>query len=455
MDNKKKKLPLAGFQIKKKPAKEEQDDTLIKLYNESELSKKSDSKSTEKAETKTQAEAIADLAEGDDEPKALKRVLKSDKKSEKSAQKSAKKARKKREKLEADGGKVGRFFKRLIPAVTILGILGVLGFLLFRPFSTETISEEGASSTKPDEIYYSHLTGREVSKDKLNAAATCIMIENSPDARPQSSLDEAGVVYEAIAEGGITRFMAVFQEAKPQYIGPVRSLRMTYAEFAKPYQCSIAHVGGSPNALELVRGNSEYRDIDQFFNDDSYWRISSRWAPHNVYTSFNALDSLNQGKGYNTSEFNGFKRVQPDSTHETNPSPATNIHIEMSSGTYNPVYQYDAAANNYKRSFEWDGPHEVISEAGIVTQLAPDVVIALETDAVMRSGSAEGYADYRTTGEGTATIFQNGTVISAKWQRPDVNSELKFYDDSGTEIALNRGQVWITIYPSGNSVSWE
>lgn len=444
MDNKKKKLPRAGFQLKPKPSKVEQDDTLIKLYKESELAKKPE---TAKAENKKPT-ILEELDEDETPHKAKKQ------KHEKVPKE--KKQREKKQKADReDGGKVGRFFKRLTITVAILGVFGVLGFLLFHPSLTENVLDGEEGSTEADKIYYSHLTGREVPKDKVNAAATCIMIENSPDARPQSGLDEAGVVYEAIAEGGITRFMAIFQEAKPQYIGPVRSLRMTYAEFAKPYNCSIAHVGGSGNALDLVRNNGEYRDIDQFFNDDSYWRISSRWAPHNVYTSFNALDALNSNRGYLTSEFEGFKRVQPDSSYEKQEKPTTNIRIQMSTGTYNPVYEYDAENNNYKRSFEWDGPHEVVSESGVSTQLAPDVVIALETDAVVRPGSSEGYADYRTTGEGKATIFQNGTAISAKWQRASVNDELKFIDDSGTEIALNRGQVWISIYPSGNTVSWE
>ena len=447
MDNKKKKLPLAGFQLKPKANKVEQDDTLIKLYQESELSKKT---STETKEQTSKAPSILEELDEDETPRKAKKQ-KREKTPKQAKEPKAKKPKKERE----DGGKVSRFFKRLTVTVVVLGVFGVLGFLLFHPSLTENILDNRDNSTEADEIYYSHLTGREVSKDKVNAAATCIMIENSPDARPQSGLDEAGVVYEAIAEGGITRFMAVFQEAKPQYIGPVRSLRMTYAEFAKPYHCSIAHVGGSDNALNLVRGNEEFRDIDQFFNDDSYWRISSRWAPHNVYTSFNALDALNSNRGYLTSEFNGFKRVQPDSSFEKPAQPITNIRIEMSTGTYNPVYTYDAEANNYKRSYEWDGPHEVISESGATTQLAPDVVIALETDTVMRPGSSEGYADYRTTGEGKATIFQNGTAISAKWQRPGADDELKFVDDSGTEISLNRGQVWISIYPSGNTVRWE
>lgn len=447
MDNKKHKLPKAGFQLKNKPAKVEQDDTLIKLYEQSELSNKAEKPKDDKAEN--QAKSVASLVDDEEEVKPKK--AKKEKKPKEKKQKKEKPKKEKREKT----GKASRIIKRLTVTVVVLGVFGVLGFLLFRPILNENTTETDIAGTKPDEIYYSHLTGREVSKDKINAAATCIMIENSPDARPQSGLDEAGIVYEAIAEGGITRFMAVFQEAKPQYIGPVRSLRMTYAEFAKPYQCSIAHVGGSDNALNLVRNNSEFRDIDQFFNDESYWRISSRWAPHNVYTSFNSLDSLNQGKGYTTSEFEGFKRVRPDSNIETKSNPVTNIYIQMSTGTYNVMYEYDEDENNYKRSFEWGGPHEVISEGGTTTQLAPDVVIALETDAVSRSGSAEGYADYRTTGEGDAVIFQNGTVITATWKRADEDSELKFYDSSDEEIALNRGQVWISIYPSGNVVNWE
>jgi len=416
--DRKKKLPLAGFQIKKKPVEEEKDDTLIKLYEESEL--------------------LGENAE------------------KQNNNKKPKKTKKTKHKRDDDKiAKASKIIKRLTITVAVLGVLGVFAFLLFRPNIDEKTLEGVTSGTQADQIYYSRLTGREISKEKLNATTTCIMIENSPDARPQSGLDEAGVVYEAIAEGGITRFMAIFQEAKPQYIGPVRSLRMTYAEFAKPYNCSIAHVGGSQNALDLVRNNEQFRDIDQFFNDQAYWRINSRWAPHNVYTSFNSLDNLNQSLGYTSSEFNGFKHSRPDTNKEINPTPVTNIRIQMSSNVYNVVYNYDQEKNNYKRSFEYGGPHEVVSEAGIISQLAPDVVIALETNPVARSGSSEGYADYRTTGEGNATIFQNGNVITAKWQRASVDDELKFIDDSGTEVELNRGQVWISIYPSGNSVSWE
>lgn len=459
----KKQLPRAGFQLRKKP--QQQDDTLIKLYEESELKKSaktSSAKQTPKPEEKDDLsknnEDVIKKASHKDAKLLAKEEERNAKKLAKIEAKNAKKASRKPKKtknLEIKP-KTKKNHKTLIIFLVVLFVLvsaGTAIYFLMGPKITEQNSSDNQIKTAADEIYYSKLTGREVDSNEVGIATTCIMIENSPEARPQSGLDQAGVVYEAIAEGGITRFMAIFQESKPQYIGPVRSLRMTYAEFAKPYHCSIAHVGGSDNALNLVRNNPEYRDIDQFFNDDSYWRISSRWAPHNVYTSFEALDELNINRGYTTSEFNGFSRVKPDTDTRAAEITARTIRIEMSGDLFNVVYVYDEDANNYKRSFATGQTHEAVNESGETTQLAPDVVITLETDAVSRPGTS--YADYRTVGGGKAYVFQNGTVTSAKWQRESVDSELKFIDESGEEVKLNRGQVWISIYPSNNSISWE
>ena len=459
--NNKKQLPRAGFQLRKKP--QQQDDTLINLYKESELAKKGETTSAKskeelKDELSKNDEDVIKEASHKDSKLLAKEEEKNAKKLAKLETKKAKKAGRKTKKTKnlETKPKAKKSHKGLIAFLIILIILAGAGtayYFLMGPKISEQNSSNSQIKTSADEIYYSKLTGREVSADKVGIAATCIMIENSPDARPQSGLDQAGVVYEAIAEGGITRFMAIYQESKPQYIGPVRSLRMTYAEFAKPYHCSIAHVGGADNALNLVRNNPEYRDIDQFFNDGNYWRISSRWAPHNVYTSFEALDELNTNRGYTTSEFNGFSRVKPDTNTTAEEITARTIRIELSSDLYNPVYTYDEVANNYRRSFAIGEAHEVASESGETTQLAPDVVIALETDAVSRAGTP--YADYRTVGGGNAFIFQNGTVTSAKWQRESVNDELRFVNENNEEIKLNRGQVWISIYPNSNSISWE
>lgn len=112
---------------------------------------------------------------------------------------------------------------------------------------------------KPKTIYYSPLSGEAVADQTATKAVTAIMLENSPDARPQSGLKDAEVVYEAVAEGGITRFLALYQQKQPETIGPVRSIRMYYVDWLTPYNASVAHVGGSAAALQLVR-NGGYPD---------------------------------------------------------------------------------------------------------------------------------------------------------------------------------------------------
>ena len=451
------KPPKAGFQLKKKPTP--QDDTLIKLYEQSELAKAGakapDAKKEEPIEgddLSRNDEDIIQEASKKDQKRLAKQAEKDSKRREKIARKDSKKAKK--NKPEKSGHKVKTFFKISIPLLIVAGVFVGLGFILLKPELSEKPGNNSNLKTEADEIYYSKLTGRTVNKSQVGSAATCIMIENSPDARPQSGLDEAGVVYEAIAEGGITRFMAIFQEAKPQYIGPVRSVRLTFVQFAKPYNCSIAHVGGSGNALSLIQNNSEFRDIDYGFNDDFYWRTNNRWAPHNVYTSFDKLDALNQGLGYTTSSFNGFTRVKPDTKTQADEITARTIKIEMSSEMFNPVYTYNEDTNTYDRGYEDGEVHEVVTEGGVSSRVSPDTVIAMEVTPIARS-SEEQYADYVTTGSGKAYIFQNGTVVAGSWERANEDSELTFLDENGEIVALNRGQTWITAYPNSNSITWE
>lgn len=302
-------------------------------------------------------------------------------------------------------------------------------------------------SVKPI-VYYSPLTGIKVpDQASTQQAVTGIMIENSPDARPQSGLKPAGVVFEAIAEGGITRFLALYQEAKPQLIGPVRSVRLYYVDWVAPFQASVAHVGGSKFALNEVR-NGKYRDIDQFFNGGSYWRATDRYAPHNVYTSFEKLDALNLKKGYTTSSFTSWPRA--DGTASKSPN-ATSIDVKISGPLYNSHYDYDATTNTYKR-FEGGAAHND-REAG---QITPSTVVVIDTN--MTTVFEDGYREQiTTTGSGRARIFQNGVVTEATWSKVDRGSQIRFVDADGKEVQFNRGQTWITAVPAnqGGGVSWK
>ena len=341
------------------------------------------------------------------------------------------------------------FWGSLSACIILLGLgVAAAAYYVTAPAKVDTTPIKVAKkSAPPAPKFYSPLTGIEVKNEAATKqAVTAIMIENSPDARPQSGLKQAGVVYEAIAEGGITRFLAVYQEAKPQLIGPVRSVRMYYVDWAAPYNASIAHIGGSAAALAEVR-NGNYRDIDQFFNAAYYWRATDRYAPHNVYTSFEKLDALNASKQYTTSTFAGFPRADGKPAASQT---AKSVNMTISSALYDTHYDYDATSNTYLRSIGGQPSND--REEG---RLAPAVVIAMKV--AMSQVFEDGWREnITTTGSGSATVFQNGTATEATWHKNSRSEQLTFVDAAGKPIALNRGQTWITAIPNGTgSVTWQ
>lgn len=335
-----------------------------------------------------------------------------------------------------------------IVAVLVIGggVAAALYFLNQKPTETApamTIEEEPA----PEPIkYYSPLTGNLVETQAATTqAVTGVMIENSPDARPQSGIKNSGVVFEAIAEGGITRFLVLYQQEKPQTVGPVRSVRLYYVDWVAAFNASVAHIGGSAEALKEVRSGN-YRDIDQFFNSKYYRRASDRAAPHNVYTSFENLDALNASKGYTTSNFTGFTRT--DSTALEVPT-AKSIDVKISSATFNSHYDYNATTNTYDRS--QGGAAHTDREDG---RVSPRVVIVMKVpqQKVLEDGWRE---QINTIGSGSATIFQDGDVKQVTWSKASKTQQIKFTDSDGVDVPLARGQTWITAVPSSTgSVSW-
>ena len=349
------------------------------------------------------------------------------------------------------------WFKRNKKLAIILAIVGVLligaataGALWY--FNQKDDTPQVATKKeepKPEPVkYYSPLTGNLVADEAATKqAVTAIMIENSPDARPQSGLKDSGVVFEAIAEGGITRFLVLYQQEKPALIGPVRSLRMYYVDWLAAFNASVAHVGGSAAALDEVRGGN-YRDIDQFFNAGTYWRASDRYAPHNVYTNFERLDALNAAKGFTTSEFTGFARK--DSA--ANPAPtATGVNVTISGPLFNSAYTYNAETNTYDR--QQAGAAHVDRESG---QISPRVVIVMRMQET--TVLEDGYRQAITTiGSGSAVIFQDGVAQEVTWHKPSRAEQITFTDAAGAPVSLARGQTWITAIPEnkGGKVTWQ
>lgn len=332
----------------------------------------------------------------------------------------------------------------LIVALIIFGGAGV--YALNKSFRSNS-NQAAPIATKADNqaipsTEASKLTGVQVTPELNKRPITSIQIENSPDARPQSGLNAAGVVFEAVAEGGITRFNASFQEAQPDYIGPVRSVRPYYAALVAPFDPVFVHAGGSGDGLQKIR-DLGLKDMDHGANGGAFKRISERYAPHNLYTSTAALDQASAGRGYTTSNAKSFARKQEKTGQAVT---ARAIDMNVSTALYKVHYDYDQASNSYKRSMA--GKPHTDQRSG--QQLSPKTVVGMVC-AYSQSGI---YSVYQVLGAGKAFIFQDGTVQQVTWKKAADKEQITFTDAAGKEVPLNAGQTWFTLLKAENAVAY-
>ncbi len=287
---------------------------------------------------------------------------------------------------------------------------------------------------EPDKKYYSKLTGLEVKEDVSKRPILAVMIENSEEARPQSGLDSAGIVFEALTEGGITRYLLLFQEDGPETVGPVRSIRPHFLDWLMGFDASVAHAGGSAEALELV-DSRHARSLSEFTNSDSYFRDNSREAPHNLFAHDKDLRALQKKTGHKESRFD----VIPHNDESPAQEPTnTQISIDYSSPEFRVEFRYDKTTNSYLR-FLAGQPH---------IDKASNKQISIKNLIIIRTTGQE------ATGNGEALIFKNGTLTKGTWRLADYNSRIKFFDQNDKEISLDRGDKWISAVPTDRTVTY-
>lgn len=337
-------------------------------------------------------------------------------------------------------------------AVLALVAFSVIGLVVVRkPQATQTVATvtpvKQPTPAKPTTVA-STLSGLAVAPEVNQRPVVGVMIENSQTARPQAGLSDAGVVFEAIAEGGITRFLALFQDKQPTNIGPVRSARPYYVQWNEGFRAAYVHVGGSPAALQDIK-NWNVQDINQFYNAGAFHRVSDKPSPHNLYSNVADLATLAGQKGYK-SEFSGFTRK--DASPAKQPS-ATSINLNISSALYNVQYSYDGTTNTYARA-EGGAPH-IDSNTG--KQLAPSVVVAMVVPMSPGEKTSQGgsYSDYNPIGSGTAYIFQDGAVTIGNWTKAANTSQISFTDANGAVVKLNPGQTWISAVTANAKVTYQ
>lgn len=277
-----------------------------------------------------------------------------------------------------------------------------------------------------------------------------IMVENHPDSRTQmSGLNQAAIIYETEAEGGITRFMGVFNKFNIEKVGPVRSARPYFVDFAEEYQGGYAHAGGSDLALTQVH-NGKIFNLEALFHESGgkyFYRDNNYYAPHNLFANLTLLPELiNKGEWDKsiTARFNFLSEEEKNAFLE-NKEKANYISVNFSRNNYLVEYYYDTENQKYLRYLAGKEHIDHLDNSNFT----PSNILIQFTE----------YAPYdnygrnkmRTSGEGKALLFMQGRVLEGKWVKTDIT---RFYDLEGKELKLSPGQTFIEIIKEG-LVTWE
>jgi hypothetical protein len=360
---------------------------------------------------------------------------------------------------EAKFKKIIEAFKKpkvYVPALIILvlaAVGGSVGYQYYRAAKSGdgkgvNLNPFAKDETPTETRIASLLDGQLYPENDANRHALGIMIENHPESRPQSGLSSASVVYEAQAEGGITRFLAIFGPKLPAKLGPVRSARPYYLDWCLEYNCFYGHVGGSAQALTLIP-KLGIKDLDQFrYGTQAYQRYPKAGIAieHTMYGDPTKLYAIADKNGWaKTGEFPVITFKQDASTTER--PLGQSVTVEISSKSYETKWAYDPTTNNYARSLA-GVPH---IDADTNKQIQSKVVIVQEVASALIAG--EKGLVLTTVGTGKAKIFQDGKMIQGTWKKAKQAERTIFMDETGKEISYNPGQRWITVVDPGSKVT--
>lgn len=343
------------------------------------------------------------------------------------------------------------------------------------PLAGKTTNDYEALTFEGEKTEACPLTGVLYSKDQKawweKHRPLGVMVENSTDARPQSGISFADTVYEAVAEGGITRFLLVYYCQDAGIVGPVRSARTYYLDYISEYGSYplYAHVGGAntpgpANALGQIGdyGWNGYNDLSQFsIGFPTFRRDESRLGrevatEHTMYSVTNKLWDVGKERGLTEVDKEGAawdENFVPYKLKDDAPAGTTSqtINIAWNSDAYAVDWVYDKEKNAYLRK---NGGEAHLDRNTKKQVTAKNVVILYMKESRANDGyEGNQHMLYGTKGTGTASIFMDGKEIKGTWKKADREARTLLYDGSGKEISFNKGNIWFTLKASASEVT--
>lgn len=282
------------------------------------------------------------------------------------------------------------------------------------------------------------------SYNEVNQRAFAVMVNNHPKARPQSGLHKADIVYEILAEGAVTRFLAVFQSELPEVVGPVRSARDYYIHLSKGLGAIYVNYGGSPEAFDLL----QHREITDYIggivrkgyaDDQFFYRADFRSAPHNVYTTAeNLIEGAKKRNFSLTQEIETFSFLSNSEMNAVMGEEATEVAITYSN-SYKTSFIYDENSAKYQRFVNGKQYKDRETE----TPITVDNILIIEAPHSVVDSA--GRRDIDLEGRGKGYLIQLGVWQEIEWE--NVNGRITPYID-GKEAGLVPGKTWVNVIPT-------
>lgn len=294
----------------------------------------------------------------------------------------------------------------------------------------------------------SPLTGMPFSSPAdANRPALAVKIDNAPQAWPQSGLTHADVIYEEVVEGGITRYMAIFQSHGASSVGPVRSVRASDAAIASPLRGLFAYSGGIPAFVNDIR-QSGVKDVGANVLGNVYYRLSSRPAPHNLYSSTDAIYKGAANAGIQAPPPPKlFEFRKPDSVFSAvGAQSIASFTIDMS-GASHDLWTWDSNSSDWTRTTNGVPQHNPTGVPESATNVIIEFVSYTNTGFTDPAGNP--VPQVNSIGSGTAIFLSGGKEATGTWSKPTEGSVTTFSDSSGMPIKLAPGRTWVQFAPIG------
>jgi Protein of unknown function (DUF3048) N-terminal domain/Protein of unknown function (DUF3048) C-terminal domain len=263
-----------------------------------------------------------------------------------------------------------------------------------------------------------------------------VKIENTPDARPQTGLDQADIVYEEVVEGGITRFWAFFDSKLPETVGPIRSVRSMDPNIILPFGGVVAFSGGTPDNVALVRATGLVT-VDEGNAGAAFFRDPARPAPHNLYGRTEAILGFGGTPVPPVAMFT-YRPAKQSSPGE----PVASFHVGLQAG-YDVSYVWDPARGGWARYSQ--GLEPFLAAGTPPVQVAPANVVVQ----FIPYGSG---ADGDVMGTGEAWVFTDGRLVRGTWGKAFPEAAPQLADAAGAPILLTPGRTWVELAPIGTPV---